>query len=290
MPSIGVTGATGHLGRLIVEALLSRGARPADVVAVVRDPAKAGRLRVRGVRVAQADYADEESLEDAFDGVERLVFVSGTVGGTDRVRLHRNVVDAAVRAGVAHIAYTSILGGDGTSNPVRADHVETERFLRESGVSCSLLRHGWYSENYVGVARQAARSGVLVTSAGDGRVASASRLDFAEADAAAVLGATSGVRVFELAGDHGWTFPELGAISSRVWDAPVEVQAVDAAEHRAVLEASGAPAAAVGYAVAMDAAIAEEALDVHGHALSDLIGRPTTAIESTLRTARKTED
>ena len=287
MPSIGVTGATGHLGRLIVGALLSRGARPADVVAVVRDPAKAGRLRSRGVRVAQADYADEESLEDAFDGVERLVFVSGTAGGTDRARLHRNVVDAAARAGVAHIAYTSILGGDETSNPIRADHVETERYLRESGVSCSLLRHGWYSENYVGVAQQVAQSGVLVTSAGDGRVATASRRDFAEADAAAVLGAGSGVRVFELAGDEGWTFAQLADVVSRVWGTALKVRAVSPEEHRAALQASGAPDAAVDYAVAMDASIAEGALDVRGHTLSQLIGRPTTPIESTLREARQ---
>ena len=184
--SVIVTGASGQLGRLVIDHLLAT-VPASEVTAVARDPAKAGDLAARGVTVAVADYNSPESFDGLLRGGDRVLLISGNEMHLDRVAQHKAVLGAAVKAGVALFAYTSVLGLQG--GPVNDDHRATEDAIRASGVPYSLLRNGLYHEMATMNIPAALERGALVRAAGDGRLASASRADYAAA-AAAVL--TSG--------------------------------------------------------------------------------------------------
>ncbi|GAA1724649.1 SDR family oxidoreductase [Aeromicrobium alkaliterrae] len=279
--TIAVTGATGQLGRRIVAQLLER-VPASEVVAVVRDEAKAADLTAQGVQVRVADYTDVAALTDAFAGVEKVVLVSGNEIGQRAVQ-HGNVIEAARAAGVTFIAYTSVLHADGSPLLVAPEHVETEALLASSGLSYSLLRNGWYHENYAPSIDAARASGAVVTSAGDGRVASASRDDFAAA-AAVVVTSDAPEQVYELSGDVAWTQSELAAAIGEVIGSDVSVLDVDAAKHREILSGAGLDEGSVFFVVTTDGHIAEGHLADAPGTLSALIGRPTTPLVDTLRT------
>lgn len=281
---IAVTGATGHLGRLVVNALL-RDVPASDVVAVVRDADKAADLAAKGVTVRAADYNDSASLEAALDGVERVLLISGTNVGS-RARQHAAVIDAAAKQGVSLLAYTSVLrASENSLNPVASEHVATEAHLRASGVPFVLLRNGWYLENYVHEARGAAESGVVVTSAGAGRVATATRAEYADA-AAAVLTTDGHVgRVYELSGAEGWTKDDFAASIAEILGATVAVKFVTPGEQLAALTAAGVPEMWAGFGVAVDGAIAAGELDVDGNDLEALIGRKPLPLRESLADA-----
>ncbi|KQO63789.1 SDR family oxidoreductase [Curtobacterium sp. Leaf261] len=283
--TIALTGATGALGRLVVDALIARGTTPSDIVAVVRDTTKAQPVADLGVTVREAAYGDVPALTAAFQGVERLLLVSGSEVG-QRVDQHRSVIDAAAAAGVGFIAYTSAPRADDTTLVLAPEHKATEELLAASGIPTALLRNNWYTENYVGQLEQAAATHELLTSAGDGRVASASRADYA--DAAAVVLTTDGHdgRVYELGGDVAWTFEDLAATFTDVLGEPVALVSVDTAEHARRLEAAGLDAGTVGFVTALDGNIAEGTLAEVTHDLSTLTGRPTTPLYDGLRAAR----
>ena len=280
MTTYAITGASGHLGTLVVQDLLAHDVPAADVLALVRDPAKAPHLAGLGVQVRTADYDRPETLPAALAGVDRLLLVSSS--GGDRVGQHAAAIDAAVAAGVARIAYTSVLGVDTTINPVAPDHRATEAHLRASGVETVALRNGWYNENYLSTLDSAAHGGVVLTSAGDGRVASASRADYAEAAAVALL-LDAPQPAYELAGDVAWTQEDLARDLSTVLGRTVEVERVTAEEHRARLEALELPAFVVALGVEVDAAIAKGELAQSAGSISALTGRPTTPLLETLR-------
>ncbi len=186
-----VTGASGQLGRLVVEALLERVA-PSRIVAGVRDPAKLADLAARGVEIRVADYEQPATLAAAFQGIDRLLLISSNAVG-QRLPQHANAIAAAQAAGVGLIAYTSILHADRSPLGLAAEHQGTEALLKDSGVSFALLRNGWYLENYNGVIAPALEHGLVFGSAGEGRIAAAARADYAAA-AAAVLTATENFR------------------------------------------------------------------------------------------------
>ena len=276
--SIAVTGATGQLGRLVVAGLQDH--LPADrVVAVVRDEQKAADL---GVTVRVAPYEDSDALTAAFEGVDVLVFVSASVPGV-RLPQHTNVVRAAEAAGVRRVVYTSAPRVDDTTLILAPEHKATEELLRGSGLAWTFLRNNWYSENYAGTLRTAAQTGEVVSAAGDGRVASASRPDFAAA--AVVVATTDGHdgAVYELGGDEAWDFAGFTRAASTALGRELTFRPVSPAELDAELAAAGLDEGTRGFVVGLDQNIAEGTLaDVTGD-LSRLIGRPTTPLVTTLR-------
>ncbi|MEL4319654.1 SDR family oxidoreductase [Leifsonia sp. YIM 134122] len=282
--TIVVTGASGHLGRLAVESLLARGVEPASIVAAGRSVEKLADLAERGVRTARIDYADAASLAAAFNGADAVLLVSGSEVG-QRVEQHRNAIDAAVAAGVGRIVYTS--APKATTSPLilAPEHKATEDLLQASGLSVTILRNGWYTENYVGAVTDAGTSGVIAASVGDGRVASASRADYAEA--AAVVLTTDGHdgAVYELSGDDAWSFTELAEAASEVLDTPVTFQSLSPEEHLAALAAAGLDDGTAGFVVALDGNIRDGLLADTSGDLARLIGRPTTPLVEGLHAA-----
>ncbi len=271
---IAITGASGQLGRLAIDALL-RTTPAKDLVALVRTPAKAQDLAARGVAVRQADYADPAGWDAALQGVRRLLLVSSSEVG-QRVAQHRTVIDAARRAGVELLAYTSVLHADTSALELAREHRDTEALLRASGVPHVLLRNGWYTENYLAGVGAALQHGVLAGSAGEGRIASAARADYAEAAAAVLQAPDQAGKVHELAGDSAYTLAELAAEISRAAGRTIPYRDLPEAEYARMLEGAGLPPAFAAILAQSDAAAAEGALFDGSGQLSRLIGRPTT--------------
>lgn len=276
-----VTGATGHFGRLAIEALLARGVAPGEIVAIGRRVGVLDDLAARGVVVRLADYDDPATLDTAFAGADKLLFVSGSEVGR-RMQQHRNVVDAAARAGIRHLAYTSGPHADSSTLPVNPEHKATEELITASGVPATFLRNNWYSENYLGDLATARAGGEIVSATGEGRIASAPRADYAEAAAAVLTQDGHQGKVYELAGDTAWDYDELVAILSRLVGHQVVRRDLTPLQRQAQLEAAGLPPDVAGFVTAMDTSIAGGALaDVTGD-LSRLIGRPTVPLATTL--------
>lgn len=275
-----VSGAGGHLGRLVVAGLLER--VPAErIVAATRKPEALVDFAARGVQVRTADFDEPDTLPAAFDGAERLLLISTDAIGR-RVPQHKVAVDAAAAAGVGHVLYTSILRAASTHLRLAADHKATEEIIAASGLPYTFLRDSWYTEMYEQRARTAAETGVLVGAAAQGRVASASRADYAAAAVAALTADSTPDSVYELSGDTAWTFSELAAAISRVTGREVSYQDLAPAEYRKVLLDSGLPEPAADIVSGIDSDIAGGALDhAPGH-LRALIGRPTTPVADTL--------
>lgn len=277
-----VTAATGQLGRLVVAELLQR--IPASELAVaVRDPAKAADFAAQGVSVRQADYTDPSSLEAAFAGIERVLLISSNAVGQRREQ-HRQAIDAAKRAGVKHVAYTSLLHADTSPLGLGEEHRDTETTLRESGLAYSLLRNGWYTENLTGTAKQEVERGVRAGSAAQGRFSTASRADYAAA-AAIVLTSAYPAQVYELAGDDSFTLTEYTAALSRLSGKTVQYQDLPEAEYRQLLEQVGLPPPVAALLSNSDAGAAKGGLFDDSHTLSQLIGRATTSLDATLKAA-----
>jgi len=278
-----VTGASGQLGRLVIEALLA--SVPAgQIVAAVRDPAKAADLAARGVQVRQADYSAPALLDAAFQGADKLLLVSSSEVG-QRVAQHRNVIDAAKRAGVGLVAYTSILHADTSPMDLAVEHRETEVMLKASGLPHVLLRNGWYTENYTAGVANTVRYGVLAGCAGEGRIASAARADYAAA--AAVVLATEGHagKVYELAGDEAYTLTELAAEISRQAGKPIPYQDMSEAQYKEMLAGAGLPEWLATLLSRSDAGAAAGGLFDASGQLSGLLGRPTTPLADVVRAA-----
>ena len=280
--SIVVTGATGQLGRLIVKHLLSRGVAPAEITAVGRNADRLADLAQSGVGTAVIDYNDPATLAAAFAGADALMLVSGSEVG-QRVSQHTNAITAAVAAGVSRIVYTSAPAADTSTLILAPEHKATEEALHASGVAVTILRNGWYTENYASAVQQARENGVYLTSAGDGRVASASREDYAEA--AAVVLTTPGHEnaTYELAGDVAWTGTEMAAALTEVLERPVVFSSVSPEEHTAILTGAGLDGGTVGFVVALDGNTRDGLLAGGTTELSTLIGRPTTPLVDGLR-------
>ncbi|MFF2526468.1 SDR family oxidoreductase [Streptomyces liangshanensis] len=282
--SIVVTGATGHLGRLVVRSLLASGTAPGDIAAVVRDKDKAADLAAAGVALRVADYDRPETLADAFRSGDRVLLVSGSEVGR-RVPQHTAVIDAARAAGVARLAYTSILRGTGSELRLAAEHQVTERLIVDSGLPYTLLRNGFYHEVYTEALAPVLEHGKVVHSAGDGRIATASRADYAAAAAAVLTGEGHLNRTYELSGDTAWSFAEFAAELSRQTGRTITYDNVPAEVYGEILGGAGVPAAFVPILVDLDAGIGRgQIADVTGE-LAALIGRPTTPLAQSVAEA-----
>lgn len=274
---IAVTGATGHLGRLVVEDLIERGVAPSEIVAAVRSPEKAADLAARGVIVREADYTKPDTLETAFEGVDRLLLVSSSEVG-QRLGHHTNVIEAAQQAGVGLLVYTSLAFADTSPMMLATEHKATEALIRESGLPFVILRNGWYTENYTGTLGQTLESGVIVGSAGEGRISAATRADYAEAAAVVLTSEGHEGKVYELGGDEAFTMAELAAEITRVTGTEVVYRDMPTEEHVRALVGFGLPENVAALFADFDAAIAQDYLFVESGALRRLIGRPTTSL------------
>lgn len=276
-----VTAASGQLGRLVVDALLQRGVPASDIVAGVRTPSKADDLSARGVSVVEFDYARPETLAPVLTGVDRVLLISGT--DADRVSGHRNVIAVARDAGVGRLVYTSAPRVDEIDYALGADHKATEEAIAASGLSATVLRHNWYTENYLDAVARAADTGEIVAAVGDARVASASRRDYAEAAALALITDDLAGQTLEVGGDVAWTYDELAQAATEVLGRPVTYTAVTIEQLTAGLEAAGLDAGTAAFVAGIDDAIARGALSQTDGTLSRLLGRPTTPLVDGLR-------
>ena len=280
--SIVVTGATGHLGRLVVEALLARGVPAEQLVATGRRVEALADLADRGVTVRRADYNDPESLRDAFAGAEKLLLVSGSEIG-QRLPQHRNAITAAKDAGVRLIGYTSLTRADTSSLPIAGEHQGTEQALAESGIPHVVLRNGWYTENYTDQLATYLEHGV-VGSAGDGRVSAATRADYAAAAAAVLTEDGHEGAVYELGGE-AFTLSELAAAVSSATGQDVTYTDLPVEQYTQVLQGAGLPEPVAASYAGMDLAIADGALLVESGDLAKLIGRAPTPLSEAVAAA-----
>ena len=275
--SLVITGATGQLGRLVVESLLARGTAPSDIVATGRNTDKLADLAAQGVSVAELDYTKPETVSAVVKPGDTLLLVSSSEVG-QRVGQHINVITAAKEAGVARIVYTSAPAATTSELVLAPEHKATEEALVASGVPFTILRNGWYTENYAGEVEKGRENGAIVASVGDGRVSSASRKDYAEAAAVVLVGEGYEGEVFELSGDVAWNFDDLAAAIGSIVGKEVVYTRLSPEEHAAMLTSFGLDEGTVGFVVALDGNIRDGLLGVTSGDLSRLIGRPTTPL------------
>jgi NAD(P)H dehydrogenase (quinone) len=281
--SIVVTAATGHLGSLVVDELLQR--VPADqVVAVARNAEKAAPIADRGVEVRIADYNDADALAKAFGAGDTVLLISGLE--PNRLDQHKAVIAAAKDAGVARIAYTSVLGGPEADFDLAADHRATEQAILDSGLPYTFLRNGWYNEVYTDQIAVQLANGVL-GSAGQGRIASAARRDYAAAAAVVLTGDGHEKKAYELNGDTDWTLTEYAAELSTQSGRNVAYSNLSPADHAQVLIGAGFPEPVAQLFVGVDNAIERGRLARRSDDLTQLIGRPTTPVADAISTALK---
>ncbi|MGN2427730.1 NAD(P)H-binding protein [Raoultella sp. Lac2] len=278
---IAITGATGQLGHLVLQNLLKTTAA-SQIVAIVRNPAKAESLSQQGIVVRQADYTDEAAFTAALQGVDKLLLISSSEVG-QRASQHRNVINAAKAAGVKFIAYTSLLHADKSPLGLHVEHVETEKMLADSAIPYALLRNGWYTENYLASAPPALEHGVFIGAAGEGKIASATRADYAAAAARVIAEEGHAGKVYELAGDEAWTLSELAAELSKQSGKNVVYQNLSEADFAAALKSVGLPAGLADMLADSDVGAAKGGLFDDSRTLSALIGRPTTPLAESIK-------
>ncbi|MQY35449.1 Quinone oxidoreductase 2 [Streptomyces sp. RB17] len=282
--SIVVTGATGHLGRHVVEQLLDK--VPAErITAVVRDAAKAADFAARGVKLAVADYNAPETFDGLFAAGDKVLLVSGNEFDKGRVQQHKVVIDAAQAAGVALLAYTSAPGS--LTAALADDHRATEEVLLASGLPYTLLRNGWYHENYTENLAPVLEHGAVVQAAGDGRVSSAARADYAAAAVAVLTGEGHENATYELGGDEAWGFAEYAAELSRQTGKEIVYNPVSPEAFAGILAGAGLPGPLAAILAGVDASAEKGELVVSSGDLSRLIGRPTTPLAEAVTAALK---
>lgn len=277
---IGITGATGQLGRLVVD-YAKKSTSPSNIVALVRDPEKAKDL---GVEVRAFDYNKPEALEAQLKGIDRLLLISGSEIGK-RVQQHENVIKAAKAAGIKLLAYTSLLHTDSSPIFLASEHLPTEKILRASGITYAILRNGWYTENYTQSISQNITAGTVFGCAGQGKISAAARKDYAEAAAVVLTGEGHEFKIYELAGDESFTLSDLAAEISKQTGKKIVYNNLSEAELVEVLKNAGLPEQMAGAFASIDTHIANGALYDNSHQLSQLIGRKTTPLSAVVKEA-----
>ena len=273
---IAITGATGQLGHYVIESLMKT-VPASQIVAIVRNPAKAQVLTAQGITVRQADYGDEAALTSALQGVEKLLLISSSEVG-QRAPQHRNVINAAKAADVKFIAYTSLLHADSSPLGLADEHIETDKMLADSGIVYTLLRNCWDTENYLASSPAALEHGVFIGAAGDGKIASATRADYAAAAARVISEAGHEGKVYELAGDSAWTLTQLAAELTKQSGKPITYQNLSEADFAAALKSVGLPDGLADMLADSDVGASKGGLFDDSKTLSKLIGRPTTTL------------
>lgn len=270
---IAITGATGQLGQFAVAKLKEKTASE-NLVALVRTPKKATDL---GIEARAFDYSKPETLAESLKGIDELLLISGTEFG-QREKQHRNVINAAKEAGVKRIVYTSLLHAATSEMALAPEHVATEKALSESGVTYTILRNGWYTENYAGSIPGSIQAGAFIGSAGEGKISSATREDFAEA--AAVVLTTEGHenKIYELAGDESYTLTDLAAEISKQINKDIPYSNLPKSDFVTALLGIGLPEGFAQVLADSDEKASKGALFSDDKTLSTLIGRPTTPL------------
>jgi len=278
-----ITGASGQLGRLVIEELVTY-VEAEKLVAVVRNPAKVADLAQAGVQVRTADYNDLAALTEAFAGVEKLLLISSSEVG-QRVEQHRQVIEAAKQAGVKLIAYTSLLHATDSPLALAAEHIVTEQLLADSGIPFVLLRNGWYTENYLASLPPALEHGVFIGSAGEGKISASPRADYAAAAAKVLTLDNQGGKVYELAGDEAWTLTELAAEVAQQTSTALRYQNLNEADFQAALLNAGLPEGLAAVLADSDTGASKGGLFDDKRQLSQLIGRPTVPLSVSVKEA-----
>lgn len=279
---IAVTGATGQLGNLVIAELKNR-VGTENLVALVRNPEKAADL---GTEARAFDYSKPETLTASLEGIDRLLLISSSEVGK-RFEQHSNVIEAAKKAGVRWIVYTSLLHAEDSSLSLAGEHVATEQALKESGIPRTILRNGWYTENQVGSIAGALGAGALVGSAGDGKISAAARQDFAEAAAVVIIDEKHIGKVYELAGDDAYTLTDFAAEISKNSGKNIPYTDLPETEYANILKSVGLPGGLAEAIASWDTGIAKGDLYDDSQQLSQLIGRPTTPMAQTVKEALK---
>jgi NAD(P)H dehydrogenase (quinone) len=282
MSTIAVTGASGQLGRLVVKRLKEK--RAGSIIALARSPVKVADL---GVTVREFDYDKPEIMDRALRGVDTLLFISASEIGK-RLAQHMNVIAASKKAGVKWIVYTSLLHADRSPLSLAGEHFPTEEAIRASGIPFTILRNGWYTENYLGSLKGAIAAGTMIGSVGDGKVSAASRIDFAEAAVAVLTGSGHHGKYYELAGDHAFTLHELAAEVSKQGGKRVVYKSMSEADYAAALAGFGLPQPVAEAIASWDVGASKDALFDDSGTLSRLIGRPTTLLSAVVARAMET--
>ncbi|UTY60147.1 SDR family oxidoreductase [Massilia sp. erpn] len=278
-----ITGASGQLGQLVISSLLKK--LPASsIAAVVRDPAKASALAAQGVQLRQADYNDPASLDAAFQGAEKILLISSSEVG-QRLPQHRNAVEAAKRAQPKLLAYTSVLHADTSPLGLAGEHKATEELIRASGLNYTILRNGWYFENYHNSIVGGPAHGAVLGSAGEGRIAAAARADYADAAVAVLTAVEPPQALYELGGDHPFTMAELADEIARQSGQPVAYHNLPEAEYKAALLGWGLPEGLAALIADSDSGAAQGGLDDRSRSLSQLIGHPTQTLADAVQAA-----
>jgi NAD(P)H dehydrogenase (quinone) len=278
---IAITGASGHLGRLVIEQLLEK-VPAGQIRALARDPAKVTELESQGIQVRRADYNLPETLAPALEGADRLLLISSSELG-QRAPQHRNVIEAAKLAKIGLLAYTSILHADTSPLGLAAEHRQTEAMIQQSGIPSVILRNGWYTENHTAGIPAALQHGAILGSAGDGRFSTAARADYAAAAVAALTRENQADKVYELAGDIAYTLAELAAEVGRQSGKAVVYQNLPQTSFRAALVSAGFPEPVAELLADSDVGASQGGLFDDSHQLSLLIGRPTTPLAASVK-------
>jgi NAD(P)H dehydrogenase (quinone) len=270
---IGVTGATGQLGRLVIEKLKEKGVGQ-DVVALVRSTSKAADI---GVEAREFDYATPENPSNSLTGIDKLLLISSNEIG-QRATQHANVINAAKKAGVKSIVYTSLLHADTSSLSLAGEHLVTEAAIKASGIAHTILRNGWYTENYTGSVQAALSGGAFIGSAGEGKISSATRSDLAEAAAVVLTGSDHEGKVYELAGDMAYTLTDLAAEISKQTGKKIPYKNFSEAEYANILKSFNVPEGFAHAIAGWDVTASKGDLFDDSHQLSKLIGKSTTPL------------
>lgn len=280
---IAITGASGQLGRLVIADLLKE-VEPSRLIAIVRSPEKVADLKALGVEVRRGDYSLADTLPAALQGVKKLLLISSSEIGRRRAQ-HANVIEAAKKAGVPFIAYTSVLHADTSPLPLALEHKETEAILAASGIPYTLLRNGWYTENYTASIPVALEHGALFGCAGNGKISSASRADYAAAAAKVLLSDNQQGKVYELAGDSAYTLGELAGEIANLSGKSVVYKNLSLDEYKELLLGAGLPEPLAGLLAESDHGASQGGLFDGSRQLSRLIGRATTPMAASVKAA-----
>ena len=280
---IAITGATGQLGSIVIEKLLLQ-TEANNIVALVRNPAKAAHLTAQNIEVREFDYDRPETLVPALSGIDKLLLISANEVGR-RTPQHKAVIDAAKVAGVPYLAYTSLLRADTSPLGLAQEHRETEKLIQDSGLRYTFLRNNWYSENYLAGVAHTIEIGTLFGAAQDGRISSASRIDYAEAAAKVLTSTGHDNQTYELAGSQSFSLSELATLIGQVASKNINYQNLSAEEYTQALTQAGLPAGLVEVIVDADIQTIQGAMYSDSQDLEQLIGRKTTNIQYAIEAA-----
>lgn len=283
MMNIAITGATGQLGHLVIESLIKLNSQH-HIIALVRDLKKGFIFKDQDFEVRHFDYDQPQSLATALKGVDKLLLISANEIGR-RVAQHKAVIDAAKKANVPYIAYTSLLNANTSPLGLAPEHRETEDLIKKSGLSYTLLRNNWYSENYLASLQNVIETGILFGAAADGKISSASRQDYADAAAYVLHGNEHNNKTYELAGSHAFTLNDLAGLISRASSKQIRYQNLTAEDYRLGLTQAGLVPDLVDVIVDADVQAAQAAMYSERDDLEHIIGRPTTPIADSIQHA-----